>query len=122
VASDRAEIARARFQRAARERVRELVTDALIAEHAARPLGPHSDDLARVLTFLRGAPVEGKQVLMTIESDRAWQIGRITRADRARPLILEGDVYTSCDEALHAIFLDRVEALRRSDTSTEADG
>lgn len=103
---------RERFFRIARERVRGLVTDELIAEHAARPLGPHSDDLARVLTYLRGADVEGKLVLLTVEPDRTWQIARISRADRARPLSLEGNPYTSWEQAFHDIFLERVEALR----------
>jgi branched-chain amino acid transport system permease protein len=111
--TDRAEIVRERFQRIARERVRSLISDELIAEHAARPLGPHSDGLARVLTFMRGAGIEGKEVLLTIETDRRWQIARVTRADRARPLTLERDEFTSWEAAFHTIFLQRVEALRR---------
>ena len=103
---------RERFHRIARERVRGLLSDELIAEHAARPLGPHSDDLARVLTFMRGADIEGKQVLLSLETDRRWQIARVTRADKTRPLILEGDEFTSWEDAFHTIFLQRVEALR----------
>jgi branched-chain amino acid transport system permease protein len=103
---------RERFHRIARERVRGLLSDELIAEHAARPLGPHSDSLARVLTFMRGADIEGKQVLLSIETDRRWQIARVTRADKTRPLTLEGDEFTSWEVAFHTIFLQRVEALR----------
>jgi hypothetical protein len=110
--TDRAEVVRERFHRIARERVRGLLTDELIAEHAARPLGPHSDSLARVLTFMRGADIEGKEVLLTVETDRRWQIARVTRVDKTRPLILEGDEFTSWEAAFHAIFLQRVEALR----------
>lgn len=103
---------RERFHRVARERVRGLINDGLVAEHAARPLGPHSDSLTRVLTFMRGADIEGKQVLLTVETDRRWRIARVTRADRTRPLIVEADEFTSCHAALHAIFLQRVEALQ----------
>ena len=106
---------RERFHRIARERISGLLNDEIVAEHAARPLGPHSDSLARVLTFMRGAGMEGKQVLLSIETDRRWRIARVTRTDRARPLFVEGDDFTSCEEALHAIFLQRVEALRRTD-------
>ena len=113
--TDRAEIVRERFWRGARARVRALVTDELIAEHDARPLGPHSDDLARVLTYLRGVPVEDKEVVLTLEPDRRWRTGRIRRADRSRPLALEGAEETSLPGALHAIFVARVDALRRSD-------
>jgi hypothetical protein len=111
VTTDRAEIVRERFWRGARARVRGLVTEELIAEHAARPLGPHSDDLARVLTYLRGVPVEGKEVLLTLEPDRRWRTARIRRADLARPLALEGPEQTSLPAALHAIFVARVTAL-----------
>ncbi len=103
---------RERFQEIARERVRGLLSDELIAEHAERPLGPHSDSLARVLIFMRGAGIEGKQVLLSLETDRRWQIARVTRADKTRPLTLEGDEYTSWEAALHTIFLQRAEALR----------
>jgi hypothetical protein len=113
VTTDRAEIVRERFWRGARARVRALVTDALIAEHQARPLGPHSDGLARVLTYLRGVPVEGKEVLLTLEPDCRWRTGRIRRADRQRPLAVEGAEQTSLEAALHAIFVARVDALRR---------
>ena len=111
---------RERFYGIARDRVRGLVNEELVAEHAARPLGPHSDELARVLTSMRGAEIEGKQVLLSVETDRRWQVARITRADRTRPLILEGDEFTSWEEALHAIFVQRVEALRQPDGA--ADG
>ncbi len=110
--TDRAEIVRERFHRIARERVRGLLSDELIAEHAARPLGPHSDSLSRVLIFLRAAEMEGKEVLLSMETDRRWRIARVTRVDKTRPLVLVGDDFASCDEALHTIFLHRVEALR----------
>jgi branched-chain amino acid transport system permease protein len=103
---------RERFHRIARERVRGLLSDELIAEHAARPLGPHSDSLARVLHFMRAAEMEGKEVLLSMETDRRWRIARVTRVDKVRPLVLVGDDFTSCEEALHTIFLHRVEALR----------
>jgi hypothetical protein len=114
VTTDRAEIVRERFWRGARARVRALVTDELIAEHEARPLGPHSDDLARVLTYLRGVPVEGKEVVLTVEPDRRWRTGRIRRADLARPLALEGAEQTALPGALHAIFVARIDELRRT--------
>jgi len=67
--ADRAVLVRECFDRGVRECIRCLVTESVIAEHAARPLGPHSDALARVLTFLRRAPVEDKFVVVTIQPD-----------------------------------------------------
>jgi branched-chain amino acid transport system permease protein len=111
---DRAEIARDRFERALRRHTLGLVTDALVAEHAARPLGPHSDDLARVLTPMRRAPVEGKYVVIAVERDRAWRVGRISRQDKSAPVALEGDSYDSYQAAMHEVFLRRLKELRET--------
>lgn len=102
-----------RFDRALRERLAGLVTEALVAEHAARPLGPHSDELSRVLTYFRGAPVEGKHVVIAVERDKRWRIGRITRTDPSTtPVLLEEGSYDSYEAALHAVFLRRLDDLR----------
>jgi N,N-dimethylformamidase beta subunit-like, C-terminal len=114
-AADRAEIVRERFERQLREQLLDLVDDALVAEHAAKPLGPHSDDLARVLTHFRRAPVEGKYIVVAVERDRVWQVGRMSRRDPAHPVALEPETYGSYHEALHAIFLRRLEELRAPD-------
>jgi branched-chain amino acid transport system permease protein len=110
-AVDRAELVRERFRAGARERVAGLVSQELVAEHAARPLGPHSDDLARVLTFLRGGDVEGKHVVVTIEPDRVFRIGRIRRADPSRPVDLDDGEYPSIESAFHEIFVQRIAEL-----------
>ena len=110
--ADRAEIVRERFERGLREQLRGLVDDELVAEHAARPLGPHSDRLARVLTYFRRAPTEGKYVVIDVERDRVWQIGRMSRMDPTAPVALEPETYDSCEAALHAVFLRRLEELR----------
>jgi branched-chain amino acid transport system permease protein len=104
---------RDRFESSLRKRLAGLITEALVAEHAARPLGPHSDELSRVLTYFRGAPVEGKHVVIAVERDRLWRIGRITRADPSTtPVLLEEGSYSSYEEALHAVFLRRLDDLR----------
>jgi branched-chain amino acid transport system permease protein len=81
---------RERFERGLRERLLERVDEPLVAEHAACPLGPHSDALQRLLTYFRRAPVEGKYVVVAVERDRLWRIGRLSRANPAvAPVVLE---------------------------------
>ena len=112
---DRAKLVRESFRSGVRHRVGGLVTPRLVAEHVARPLGPHSDDLARLLTFLRGADVEGKHVVVTIVPDRVFRIGRIRRADPSRPVVLDDAEYPSCQAAFHEIFLRRIAELHDGD-------
>ena len=111
---DRELLVRERFERRLCERLARLLSDDVIAEHAARPLGPHSDELAHVLTYFRRAPIEGKPLVLAVERDRLWRVGRISRADPAsKPLAIEPDVYDSYESALHGAFLLSVSELRR---------
>jgi branched-chain amino acid transport system permease protein len=121
VALDGSAAVRDRFESALRERLAGLVTEALVAEHAARPLGPHSDELSRVLTYFRGAPMEGKLVVIAVERDKVWRIGRITRTDPSTtPVLLEEGSNDSYEEALHAVFLQRLDDLRAETQSAGA--
>jgi branched-chain amino acid transport system permease protein len=110
---DRAELVRERFERDLGQRLARLLTDEVIAEHAARPLGPHSDELSHVLTHFRRAPIEGKHLVLAVERDGQWRVGRVGRTNpAAEPLVLEPESYDSYEAALHAAFLQRVAELR----------
>ena len=69
-----------------RERIRALITDELIAEHAARPLGQHSDALERVLQYFRRQPQAGKYVIVMTEPWAEFKIGVLSgvRGDGAQ--------------------------------------
>ena len=62
-----------------------LISDELVEEHRRNPLGLHSADLDRVLYFLRSDPVP----------------------------VREG-IYDSVEEIEHAVFLERLAAVRAS--------
>lgn len=103
-----------RFDRELRERLRELLTDELIAEHEAQPLGPHSDGLSRVLNYFRRAPQPGKYLIVAVEPWRDYRIG-VLPGVRGAPLeLLEEPSYASEEEAMHGVFLKRVDDLLES--------
>lgn len=102
----------ARFDADIRARLRPLVTDALIAEHAARPLGPHSDALARLLNYFRRAPIPGKYVVITAQPWREYRIGVLPGGRGQDVTLLDDEVHPTEEAALHAIFLRRVQDLR----------
>ena len=112
---DRDTVYRERFDRQLRAHLRTLVTPALIEEYRASPLGQHSDDLERVLNYFRRAPFEGKYVLFELEANRKYKIVTTTGAGGGLPQDVDGTIYTDKNEALHAVFLKRVDALMASD-------
>ena len=112
---DRDKVYRARFDRQQRAHLRTLITPALIEEYRTSPLGQHSGDLERVLNYFRRAPFEGKYVLFELEANRKYKIVTTTAQQGGLPQDVDGTIYTDKNEALHAVFLKRVDALMASD-------
>jgi hypothetical protein len=100
------------FDRRARERTVALITDEIVAEHAANPAGPHSDALQRVLRYLRRAPVPGKYVVVAVRPWQEYRIGVLTGVRGKAPTVLDDGPYGTETEAMHAVFLRRVTDLR----------
>lgn len=100
-----------RFHTELRERLKSLITDELISEHEARPLGPHSDELARVVNYFRRAPQQGKYLIVAVEPWRDYRIG-VLPGVRGAPLeVLEEPSFSTEVEAMHGVFRKRVEGL-----------
>jgi hypothetical protein len=75
----------------------------LIAEMRARPLGPHSPDLRRLLNVWRSAPAEGKLVLIVRRPNREWVLGEL--GGRGTPVrIFENNVFTDLAVAEWEVF------------------
>ena len=111
---DRDKVYRKRFEEQLRAHLRTLITPALIEEYRASPMGQHSDDLERVLNYFRRAPFEGKYVLFELEANRKYKIMTTTAAEGGLPQDVDGTVYSDKNEALHAVFLKRVDELMQS--------
>jgi hypothetical protein len=100
-----------RFDRELRDRLKSLITDELIAEHEAKPLGPHSDELARVLNYFRRAPQQGKYLIVAVQAWSDYRIG-VLPGVRGAPLeVLEEPSFPTEEEAMHGVFRKRVDDL-----------
>ena len=107
-----------RFYGRWRERLLAHELDPLIDEHRRRPFGPHSDELARLLSYFRGAEVVGKYVIFGLDGNAGWVLARISRPREEGSLELDtATVYACVEDAEHAVLLARVEALRRQSGS-----
>ncbi len=107
--TDQQLVALARFDERLRAQLRALLTDDLIAEHRARPLGQHSDALERILNYFRRPPRFG---LYSRKTCREYQLIALPVARGSVPAPLDETVYTDKDTALHAVFLKHIELLQ----------
>lgn len=112
--SDRSLLVYARWDARTRESLRSLITDGLIAEHRGQPRGQHSDTLARVLNYFRRAPLTRKYVVVCIRPHVEWKIAELSGVRGDPPRVIDDRSFASEAEALHAVFLQRVDDLMRS--------
>jgi hypothetical protein len=103
------------FERRLRPKIRALLSDELIAEHKAAPLGPHSDDLQRVMNYFRRQPQPGKYILVATRPWQEYRIGTLSGVRGQVVKILGEETFASEEEGLHGIFLRRVADLRAAD-------
>ena len=101
-----------RADRRLREQLGRLDLDALVEEHRRLPYGPHSDELARLLTYFRRAETAGKYVIYD-DDPAGWRIGRLKeRGDEPRIDLDTASVYASSALAQQAVLEARVRSLR----------
>jgi hypothetical protein len=74
------------------------------AEFKNQPFGYHSPGLQRVLNAMRGGTSAGKYVLVVREPFRRWVLGCLPAA-RGMPVeVLQGQEFTSLEDAEWAVF------------------
>jgi hypothetical protein len=89
--------------------VQPRVTQAIIDEHRERPIGKHSDDLERVLIYLRKHhfEMEGKYILVCTKPHEEWRIATLAGKPGVPPELLP-DSFRDRYEAEHGLFLKRL--------------
>lgn len=81
---------------------------ALVDEFRSMPLGHHSPELQRLLTTFRGAPMEGKHMLVCTKAHEEWVLGRLP-GGRGEAVELTGEVFHSLADAEWSVFKRRWE-------------
>lgn len=82
----------------------------LAVEFKARPFGVHSAELNALLLRMRGAPIEGKHVLVMTKPQAEWVLAEMT-GDPPRPRPISERVFTNLAEAEWHVFKLRWERL-----------
>ena len=101
------------FQRRRALELAPLVTAALLEEHRTDPRGeqtPHSYALKQVLDFIHNQPTDGKSFAYAARPYAEYRVG-VMRARGLAPSIDETTHYASEREAIHAVFIERLNTL-----------
>lgn len=91
-------------------RIKPLITRELIEEHRKNPIGEHSENLKKVLNYLRRhhEEIKGKYLVVCLEPHKKWCLGEHP-GERGVPYILfEDESFDSREEAEHGLFLKRL--------------
>ena len=111
------------FNHQRRDALTLTITPELIAEHENDPSGSkarHSSKLQALLIYLRMQPVDGKAFVYVQEPHRKYCIGLMNGRGET-PRILEEQIFASEKEAIHAVFLYRLRALKLLKDDSEAE-
>lgn len=109
------------FHRRRGAEILDLIDDELIDEHARnadQKLGHHSTNLHLVLNYFRAAPIIGKEFVYAAEPHGEYRVGVVTARGTAAEL-LDDKTYATEQEAIHAVFLARVQKLREAMSGSE---
>jgi hypothetical protein len=88
--------------------IKPRVTREIIEEHRSRPIGKHSDELERVLIYLRMHHLEmaGKYILVCTKPHEEYRIGRFS--GNPGPPELLPETYPDRNDVEHALFVRRL--------------
>ena len=114
---DKQEIYYRRFNKRLRDNLKKIITPELIEEHKKNPTGNHSDSLGRVLNFFRRADTADKYALKKLKktnSKNVYQVIAFSGIKTHPPRIVDDKEYSELSEALHAVFILRVNDLLES--------
>jgi branched-chain amino acid transport system permease protein len=112
--ADKQEIYRRRFDKQIRDYLKTLVTDEVVEEHRAKPLGQHSEALDRLLNYFRRGPMADKYAVYAERPFESYRIVALSGQRGVPPRLVNDRTYPSLEEAYHAVFLLRVNDLMES--------
>ena len=103
-----------RFDARLRAELRKLITEDLIKEHRATFGQRRSDTLERVLTYFRSVAVTDKYAILAVKPFAEYRIVALSGRRGVPPRTVDDQVFTSEHDALHGVFLKRVQDLMDS--------
>jgi branched-chain amino acid transport system permease protein len=109
IPADRSLLALELWDKRMRVAIRPLLTKEVISEHGRDPLGHHSDTLKRVLNYFRRSTALTPYAVICTRPFEQWRIARLSGLRAVGPTFIDERTFTSEAEAVHALFLLRVD-------------
>jgi branched-chain amino acid transport system permease protein len=111
--TDRDSVVLARWERRMRLAICDLLTGQVIAEHQRDPRGDHSDTLKRVLNYFRRSSTLTPYAVICTQPYRQWRVAQLSGVRGHGPVLDDDRTFTSEADAMHAVFLKRVDEVMR---------
>lgn len=103
-----------RFDGWQKAELKALITDALIDEHRTTNGKRRSDALERVLTYFRRAAIADKYAVLAVKPFAEYRLVALSGRRGVPPRAVDDRAYATPEEALHAVFVKRVQDLLES--------
>ena len=113
IPADRSLLALELWNKRMRVAIRPLLTNEVISEHGRDPLGHHSDALKRVLNYFRRSTALTPYAVICTRPFAQWRVARLSGLPATAPTFVDQRTFTSEAEAVHALFLLRVDEAMR---------
>jgi branched-chain amino acid transport system permease protein len=103
-----------RFDAQLRLELKRLITDQLVEEHRTTAGKRRSDALERVLAYFRRTAAADKYAVLAVKPFAEYRIVALSGRRGVPPRVVDDQVFHTPDEALHGVFLKRVQGLMES--------
>ena len=112
--ADKQTIYQRRFDANLRTELKQLVSDQLIEEHRTTAGKRRSDPLERVLAYFRRAAVADKYAILAVKPFAEYRIVALSGRRGVPPRVVDDQAFRTPEDALHGVFLKRVQDLMES--------
>ena len=101
------------FDAKQKQYLKSLVCDEIIEEHRNRPLGQHTEPLARLLHYFRRLPLEQQYAIRRNDTADSYSIVRLSGTRGKKPSDASEIQLDTVEEAYHKVFMLQVGELMR---------
>ena len=93
------------------EFIKQILNDEIIEEHRLKPLGQHSEPLARVLAYCRRLPMHRQLAIKKDRKSNTYMIIQLSGRRGVAPTVVDTETFQNLDDAYHGLFLKQINTI-----------